>query len=61
MDESCAVPLGGNPEDCPLHEVRKWPVEDRLAWLESRTNEEIIALYQLHTNCLEYKLSLIGE
>lgn len=50
-------PLGGNPEDCPLHEVRKWPVEERIAWLESRTNEEIVELYAYHTNCLEHKLA----
>lgn len=49
-------PLGGNPEDCPLHEIRKLPVEDRIAWLESNTDEEIMALYELHSECLECKL-----
>ena len=49
-------PLGGNPEDCPLHEIRKLGVEDRIAWLESNTDEEIIALYELHSECLECKL-----
>ena len=49
-------PLGGNPEDCPMHEIRKLPVEDRIAWLESNTDEEIIALYELHSECLECKL-----
>ena len=49
-------PIGGNPADCPLHEIRKLPVEDRIAWLESNTDEEIIALYELHSECLECKL-----
>jgi hypothetical protein len=50
-------PLGGNPEDCPLHEVRKWPLEERIAWLESKTNQEIVELYQQHVHCLEQKLA----
>lgn len=49
-------PLGGNPEDCPLHEIRKLPVEERVAWLESQTDEEIVAAYELHNKCLECKL-----
>ncbi len=48
--------LGGNPEDCPLHEVRKRPVEERKAWLESKSNDEVIELYRQHIKCLEYKL-----
>lgn len=50
-------PLGGNPEDCPLHEVRKWPVEERIAWLVSRTDQEVVELYNYHINCLEQKMS----
>jgi len=38
-------PLGGNPEDCPLHEVRQWSLEDRLTWLESKTDKEVLELY----------------
>ena len=49
-------PLGGNPEDCPLHEVRKWPVEKRLAWLESKSDQEVLGLYNYHLNCLDHKL-----
>ena len=51
-------PIGDNPADCPLHETRKLPVEDRLAWLESKTDEEVLELYSYHTNCLEERLSL---
>ncbi len=50
-------PLGGNPEDCPLHEVRTWPVENRLIWLESKSDAEVVDLYKIHTNCLERKLA----
>jgi len=49
-------PLGGNPSDCPLHELRKLPVEQRIAWLESKTDEEVIDLYHQHNACLECKL-----
>ena len=50
-------PLGGNPEDCPLHAVRTWPMEERLDWLESKTDEEVVELYVRHTDCLEHKLA----
>jgi hypothetical protein len=50
-------PLGGNPDDCPLHKVREWPLEERLAWLESKSDEEVIELYRRHTDCLEFKLA----
>jgi hypothetical protein len=53
-------PLGDNPEDCPLHELRKLPVEKRVAWLESQTDEEIISLYDRHIECLECKLEEYG-
>jgi len=49
-------PLGGNPEDCPMHELRKLPVEDRIAWLNSQTDEELIFLYEQHNQCLRCKL-----
>ena len=50
-------PLGGNPEDCPLHEVRQRSLEDRLTWLESKTDKEVLELYTYHINCLERKLA----
>lgn len=49
-------PLGGNPSDCPLHDLRRLPVEKRIAWLESLTDKEVIDLYQQHNACLECKL-----
>lgn len=48
-------PLGNNPEDCPLHDIRKMSVEDRLAWLNSKTNKEVLELFGQHIDCLEHK------
>ena len=50
-------PVGENPKDCPLYEVRKWPMEKRVAWLESKSDDEILTLYTYHTGCLEKKLA----
>ena len=49
-------PFGGNPIECPLHEIRKLSVEKRVAWLASKSDEEVIELYELHNACLECKL-----
>ena len=49
-------PLGENPIDCPLHDLRKLPLEERFIWLESQTDEEAIALYEQHKACLKCKL-----
>ncbi len=49
-------PIEENPEDCPLYEVRKWPVEKRIVWLNSKSDEEVVGLYLRHTDCLEQKL-----
>lgn len=53
-------PLGGNPDDCPLYEIRKLSMEDRIDWLESQTDEDTIALYEQHNKCLECKLEKEG-
>jgi hypothetical protein len=49
-------PLGGNPIECPLHDIRKLPMEDRVAWLEAQPDEEVVELYHLHNACLECKM-----
>ncbi len=49
-------PLGGNPKDCPLHALRLRPVNERIKWLEAKTDEEVVALYNQHNACLECKL-----
>lgn len=50
-------PLGDNPEDCPLYEIRKLPIEERVEWLNARTDEEVTELFALHSKCLEEKLA----
>ena len=52
-------PLGDNPEDCPLHAIRLLPVEKRVAWLDSKSDEEVIALFSYHVGCLDEKV--VGE
>ena len=49
-------PLDGNPADCPLHEIRLLPVEERIAWLNEKSDVEIVALFRRHKTCLEHKL-----
>ena len=49
-------PFGDNPSDCPLYEIRKLPLEERFAWLDSKTDEELIDLFFQHARCLEYKV-----
>lgn len=41
----------GNPEDCPLHELRQLPVAERMVWLESRTDEDVEAIFRYHLQC----------
>jgi len=48
-------PLGDNPEDCPLHAIRLLPIEKRIAWLDSKSDEEVIALFSYHVSCLDEK------
>lgn len=50
-------PIDDNPEDCPLHEIRKIPLEERIAWLDSKSDEEVVDLYRRHVKCLRRKIS----
>ena len=47
--------MGDNPTDCPLHEIRKLPVEERIAWLDSKSDDELMGLFQYHVRCLGEK------
>lgn len=42
---------GGNPADCPLHEIRLLPLADKFKWARSRTREEADAIFTRHANC----------
>ena len=46
-------PMGGNPDNCPLFDVRQLPVKDRISWLEDRSTEEVISLFGYHSQCRE--------
>lgn len=49
-------PVGDNPTTCPLHTVRHLSIEERIAWLESKTDDELIAFYEQHIDCMDVKL-----
>ena len=36
---------------------RKLPVKERVAWLNSKTDNEVVELYNQHKNCMERKLA----
>lgn len=50
-------PVDNNPEDCPLHTVRQLPIEERIAWLKAKTDDEVVALYAQHIDCLDAKVN----
>ncbi len=47
--------LGGNPKECPLHEIRQRSIEERIVWLDSKSEEEVEALFSYHLKCLDEK------
>ena len=53
-------PMGDNPKDCPLYEIRLLPVEERLEWLNSKTEFELMELFAHHVLCLEKKISSVA-
>ncbi len=44
-----------NPTDCPFHDIRHLPKEDRGAWLGSKSDDQVIALFKYHVKCLDRK------
>ena len=50
-------PVEDNPDDCPLKEVRSRPLEERIAWMDSKSDEEIIELHLHHIKCVAAKLA----
>ncbi len=54
-------PLGGNPPDCPLYDVRKLSIAERIAWIESKNDDEAIDLYRQHNECLKCKVENRGS
>ena len=54
-------PIENNPDDCPLHTVRQLPIGERVAWLKSKTDDEVVALYVQHIDCLNKKVTVRNE
>ena len=50
-------PFGDNPAECPLHEIRKQSVAERVSWVESLSDDEANRLYALHKTCLGQKMT----
>lgn len=47
--------FGGNPEDCPLHDIREWPISERIGWLEMKRDKQVLDLYNYHLRCYSVK------
>jgi hypothetical protein len=54
-------PLGGNPPDCPLYEIRQKPLAKRMEWLKSKTDLELFELFEYHIKCLAKKTGIQSE
>lgn len=53
-------PLGGDPEDCVCHQIRKLQAKDRFAWVKQLTDEQCMQFFSLHLICLKRKLGISG-
>ncbi|MDD3275595.1 MAG: hypothetical protein PHP93_00945 [Kiritimatiellales bacterium] len=51
-------PMGSNPAFCPLHDIRLLPVEERIQWLESKSDEEVDELFLYHQRCVRHQTLL---
>lgn len=49
-------PVGGNPVDCQLCEIRQRAVADRLQYLRDLSDAEAERLYASHKRCLRDKV-----
>ena len=47
--------LESNPRDCPLHEIRAKPLEDRLEWARNRDPAVVERILEYHGWCLARK------
>lgn len=52
---------GDNPPDCQACALRLRPVNERVAWLQSQTDEDVAAFYQRHMQCLRRKEAASGQ
>ena len=54
-------PVENNPVGCPLHTVRQLSIEERITWLKSKTDDEVVALYAQHIDCLDERVTARKE
>jgi hypothetical protein len=45
----------GNPQPCPLHELRKKSLKERYEWLRALSEEEVRNILSFHQKCLAEK------
>ena len=45
-------PIDVNPDYCPLHEIRKLPMDERMKWIDGLTHEKRVQLYLNHKQCM---------
>lgn len=56
---SLACPFDqGNPCDCPLHEIRKKKLEEKIKWLNKLSDEGVLNILTYHQICLGEKENL---
>ena len=48
-------PLGGHPKDCPLYDRRNLPMNRKVKWVNSLSNDELQKAYLMHCECLKKK------
>ena len=56
LSETCPFDHA-NPDDCPLHEVRKLKRPQRLKWLKALGEEDLTFLAAYHQVCLTTKVA----
>ena len=51
---------GGNPTDCPLHDLRKISVPERLKAVQGMSEDAKLKVLEYHKKCEACKLRLLG-
>ena len=42
---------GGNPNLCPLHEIRGKNLEEKLSWIHALSDKKVLQILTFHKNC----------
>jgi hypothetical protein len=57
VDLLIGCPLEDNPPDCPLSGKRGLPFAERVAWVQTLAEAELLKIYAAHCRCMKAKLS----